>query len=71
MLLYKTFITRTNPNENGGNPVESVSWQGSQTESSKARSAAKKDGCKAESRTVEVPTAKGPLLAWLNENVKA
>lgn len=65
MLLYKTFTT----NEHG---QVDVSWQGSQTEASKARGAAKKAGhSKAESQTVNVPTAKGPLLDWLNENVKA
>ena len=64
MQLYKTFAT----NENG---QTDVSFQGSQTEASKARSAAKKDGFKAESQTINIPTAKGPLLDWLNENVKA
>lgn len=64
MQIYKTYAT----NENG---QTDVSWQGSQTEASKARSAAKKDGYKkAESQTVNIPTAKGPLLDWLNENVK-
>ena len=66
MLLYKTYITDAGPAE----PVTTVSWQGSQTDASKARSAAKKDGRKAESQTVNIPTAKGPLLDWLNENVK-
>lgn len=64
MQLYKTYAT----NENG---QTDVSFQGSQTDASKARSAAKRDGHKAESQTIDVPTAKGPLLAWLNENVKA
>lgn len=67
MNLYKTYITDAGPAE----PVTKVSFQGSQTEASKARSAAKKDGYKAESQTIDVPTSKGPLLAWLNENVKA
>ncbi len=48
-----------------------ITWQASQTDASKARTAAKADGRKAISQTVGVPTAKGPLLAWLNENVKA
>ena len=61
MVLYKTFITSKATGDT------SVSWQGSQTEASKARSAAKKDGNKAESQTVNVPTAKGPLIEWLNE----
>ena len=65
MILYKTYFT----NEHG---QTEVSWQGSQTESSKARSQAKRDGyTKAESQTVNVPSAKGPMLEWLNENVKA
>jgi hypothetical protein len=69
MILYKTFATHTN---DAGNSVEVVSFQGSQTEASKARAVAKKDGHKnVESQTVNVPTAKGPLLEWLNENVTA
>lgn len=63
MQIYKTFTT----NKETG--VVAISFQGSQTESSKARSAAKAAGFKAESQTIEVPTNKGPLLAWLNENV--
>lgn len=63
MILYKTYTT----NEHG---QQTVSFQGSQTDASKARSAAKKEGFKAESQTINVPTAKGPLLDWLNENVK-
>lgn len=68
MLLYKTTavdtqVLTTRPDR--------VTWQGSQTESSKARTAAKADAWKATTQTVEVPTAKGPLLDWLNANVKA
>jgi hypothetical protein len=66
MQLYKTISTTTD-NE----LTRKVSWQASQTEASKARSAAKKDGLKAETQTVNVPTAKGPLIDWLNENVAA
>jgi hypothetical protein len=65
MKLYKTFAT---DKETGS---VAVSFQGSLTESSQARSAAKKDGKKAETQTIEVPTSKGPLLDWLNANVKA
>ncbi len=65
MNLYKTYITNKATND------VTVSWQASQTDASKARGAAKANGCKAESQTVNVPTAKGPLLEWLNENVKA
>jgi hypothetical protein len=66
MVLYKTYITRTSTDE----PVL-ISWQGSQTEASKARSAAKKEGHKAASQTVNIPTAKGPLIEWLNEQENA
>ncbi len=64
MQLYKT-IYYTTDNE----LARKVSWQASQTEASKARSAAKKEGLKAETQTVNIPTAKGPLIDWLNENV--
>lgn len=64
MTLYKTFIT---DKQTG---AVTVSFQGSQTEASKARSAAKRDGFRAESQTIDVPTSKGGLLEWLNENVK-
>ena len=63
MLIYKTTYT----NEDG---AVITSFQGSQTESSKARSAIKKDGYgKPETATINIPTAKGPLIDWLNENV--
>lgn len=65
MQLYKTYAT-----DKALGSV-TVSWQGSQTEASKARNAAKAGNCKAESQTVNIPTAKGPLLEWLNENVKS
>lgn len=65
MQLYKTYYT----NEDG---AEIVSWQGSQTDASKTRAQLKRDGYKKpESQTVNIPTAKGPLLDWLNENVKS
>lgn len=63
MRLYKTFSKTPEG--------EVVSWQGSQTEASKARSTSKAAGNKAESQTVEVPTSKDGLLTWLNENVKS
>ncbi len=63
MIVYKTIK----------DPMtgEGVSWQASQTEASKARGAIKKlgEGYKPESLTVNIPTAKGPLIEWLNENV--
>ncbi len=65
MQIYKTYATDKTTN------AVSISWQASQTEASKARSSAKALGQKAESATVNIPTAKGPLLKWLNENVKA
>jgi hypothetical protein len=68
MNLYKTFATHKNDD---GISVEVVSWQGSLTEASKARSAAKKEGHKAETQTVNVPTSKDTLLIWLNKNVTA
>lgn len=63
MQIYKTFTT----NKETG--VVAISFQGSQTEASKARAQLKRDGFKAESQTIEVPTNKAGLLAWLNENV--
>lgn len=66
MQLYRTnAISRED-----GEPVPAITWQASQTEASKARSALKAAGFKAESQTVNIPTSKGPLIEWLNENVK-
>ena len=65
MQIYRTTVTTDNPER------EAVSWQASQTEASKARTALKKMGYKPETLTVNIPTAKGPLIDWLNENVKA
>ena len=62
MQLYKT----TYANEDGS---VMTSYQGSQTEASKARTSIKKDGYgKPETQTINIPTAKGPLIEWLNEN---
>ncbi|MEI8169869.1 MAG: hypothetical protein WCG50_09345 [Rhodoferax sp.] len=61
MLLYKTTCT-----DNFGKLF--TRYQGSQTESSKARTALKKDGYKPETQTIEVPTNKSGLLEWLNAN---
>lgn len=64
MQLYRTnAISRED-----GEPIPAVSWQASQTEASKARSALKAAGFKAESHTVNIPTSKGGLIDWLNEN---
>ena len=67
MLLYKTFTT----NKNDATDVSRPTFQGSQTEASKARTAAKTDGYKVETQTIEVPTNKAGLLEWLNANVTA
>ena len=65
MQIYKT----TYKNEDG---AVVTSWQASQTEASKTRSQIKRDGYgKPETATVNIPTAKGPLIDWLNENVTA
>lgn len=61
MIIYKTI---KDPSTGEG-----VSWQASQTEASKQRGALKKQGFKPETATVNIPTAKGPLIEWLNENV--
>lgn len=66
MQLYKTLFTSAASN------VEQAKWGGSQTEASKTRAQLKRDGYRViGTQTVNVPTAKGPLLEWLNENVKA
>ena len=65
MKLYKTTGVSKD-----GEAKDVVSWQASQTDASKARTALKGTGHKATSQTVEVPTSKGGLLDWLNENVK-
>ena len=62
MQLYRTTVTNKETN------VTVISYQGSQTEASKARSALKKEGLKPETATINIPTAKGPLIEWLNEN---
>jgi hypothetical protein len=63
MVIYKTI---QDPSTGAG-----ITWQASQTEASKQRSALKKQGFKPETETVNIPTAKGPLIEWLNENVTA
>lgn len=61
MQLYKTIV------RNANNDLVAITWQGSQAEASKARTAAKKDGCKAVSEHVNIPTDKQGMLGWLNE----
>ena len=67
MQIYKTTgrCTRVPPRP------DVVSWQASQTEASKQRTAYKADDRKGESQTVNFPSGKGGILEWLNENVKA
>ena len=66
MQIYKTLATSA-----ASSTPSKVSWQASQTEASKTRAQLKRDGYKAESQTINIPTAKGPLIEWLNENVTA
>ena len=48
-----------------------LSWQTSQTEAAEMRKElAKTYAVKPETQTINIPTAKGPLVAWLNANVK-
>ena len=68
MLLYKTTHKQDKPEERT-QTITVVSFQGSQTESSKARSALKAQGFKPETQTIEVPINKSGLLEWLNANV--
>lgn len=63
MQIYKTI---QDPSAGSG-----VTWQASQTEASKRRGELKRQGFKPETVTVNIPTAKGPLIEWLNENVTA
>ena len=72
MKLYKTRATRSAPETDLGSDVR-VSWQGSQTEASKARTAFRAEGFKKSdvtSQEMDVPTTKDALMDWLNENVK-
>jgi hypothetical protein len=71
MQLYRTSAIKKDLAGAPDAPAQTITWQASQTEASKARSALKAMGFKAESQTVNIPTAKGPLIDWLNENVKA
>lgn len=50
-----------------------VLWGASQTEATKHRKLFKEDWPDANitTTTVSIPTSKGPLVAWLNENVRA
>ena len=68
MKIYKTIATDTSV---PATRPDVISWQASQTEASKARTAAKADKRKGETQTVDIPTAKGPLIDWLNANCAA
>ncbi len=65
MQFYKTTTILDDDEES-----ESVSWQRTLADASKARSAAKAEGLKATTADTRVPTDATGLLAWLNENVK-
>ena len=60
MRIYRTYAE---PKLNQG-----ISYQASQTEAFKARGELKRQGHKPETQTVDIPTAKGPLIDWLNAN---
>lgn len=46
-------------------------WCGSQTAASKTRAGLRSAGYPVvETKTVDVPTAKGPLIEWLNGNAR-
>lgn len=47
-------------------------WCGSQTDAAKTRARLRSGGFTVtDTKTVDVPTAKGPLLEWLNANVRS
>ena len=71
MKIYKTIAIKKDLAGAPDAPAPTISWQASQTEASKARTALKGMGFKPETQTVEIPTAKGPLIDWLNENCTA
>lgn len=64
MQLYKiNYVNETSV-------VRHIKWCGSQTDASKIRAGLRGNGFKViDTETVDVPTAKGPLIEWLNENV--
>ena len=65
MQIYKTFSTSTQTDT----PAV-VKWGGSLTEAAKHRKEIKESGFKAETATMDIPTAKSGLLAWLNKQRK-
>jgi len=69
MLLYKTTYS-VDTSEDGTAFVNITKWAGSKTEATKHRVEGKSVAHKKpETQTVEVPTNKAGLLAWLNANV--
>ena len=48
-----------------------IKWGASQTEAAAHRKAISAMGYKPVTQTVSIPTSKGPLVDWLNENVRA
>ena len=63
MLLYRTAYSR-----NDGDEPTDVIWSGTQADATRERKAMKRDYLKPETETVDVPTNKVGLLAWLNAN---
>jgi hypothetical protein len=60
MRIYRTYAEPKT--------MQGISYQASQTEASKARGELKRLGHKPETQTIDIPTAKGLLIDWLNEN---
>lgn len=66
MQLYRIEYTNKTSTE------QMAEWCGSQTDAAKTRAKLRSEGFKiGETLTVDVPTSKGPLLEWLNANVRA
>lgn len=66
MQLYKIIYANKPSTE------PTVKWCGSQDDASKTRAGLRGAGFTViDTKTVDVPTAKGALIAWLNENTRA
>lgn len=66
MQLYKIIYV------NKPSTDQMVKWCGSQDDAGKIRAGLRSTGFTVlDTKTVDVPTAKGPLIAWLNENARA
>ena len=66
MEVFKTLASKD------GGPI-TVSWQASKTEAAIARKrlAIEHGWADVTTQTINVPTSKGPLVEWLNANVRA